>query len=165
MLSLLYGLTPVHTWLLEKTIAWTFVSKVMSLLFYTLSKGIDISLYSSPRFVIVLLPRNKHLLISWLQSLSTVILEPKKIKSVTVSTFPPSICHEVMGQHALILVFCLLSFKPAFSLSSLIFIKRLFGFSSLSAIRVISSVKSYSLTPSFQSTNCVVKHSCYYGRV
>ena len=65
--------------------------------------------------------------------------------------FPPSICHEVMGQHAMILVFCLLSFKPAFSLSSLTSIKRLFSFSSLSAIRVTSSVKSYSLSPSFQS--------------
>ena len=54
------------------------------------------------RFVIAFLPRSKHLLISWLQSLSTVILEPKKIKSVTVS---PSICHELMGMDAMILVF------------------------------------------------------------
>ena len=126
-----------------KTIAliiWTFISKVMSLLFYMLS-----------RVVLALFPRNKHLLISGLQSLSAVILKPKKIKSVTVSTFPPSICHEVMGQHAVILVFCMLSFKPAFSLSSLTIIKRLFRFSSLFAIRVISSVKSYSLTPLFQS--------------
>jgi len=77
-----------------KTIAltrWTFVSKVMSLLFNMLS-----------RVVIAFLPRSKGLLISWLQSLSTVILEPKKIKSVTVS---PSICHEVMGLDAMILVF------------------------------------------------------------
>ena len=89
-----------------KTIALTrrtFVGKVMSLLFNMLS-----------RFVIVFLPKSKHLLISWLQSLSTVILEPKKIKSVTVSTFPPSICHEVMGPDAMILVFWVLSFKPAF---------------------------------------------------
>ena len=57
------------------------------------------------RFVIAFLPRKKRLLISRLQSLSTVILEPKKIKSVTVSTFPPSICHEVMGPDAMILVF------------------------------------------------------------
>ena len=67
-----------------KTIALTmqtFVGKVMSLLFNTLS-----------RFVIAFLPRSKHLLISWLQSPSTVILEPKKIKSVTTSTFSPSIC-------------------------------------------------------------------------
>ena len=73
-----------------KTIALTMrtlVSKVMVLLFNILS-----------RFVIDFLPRNKCLLISWLQSLSTVILEPKKIKSVTASTFPPSVCHEVMGQ-------------------------------------------------------------------
>ena len=73
---------------------WTFVSKVMSLLFNTLY-----------RFVIVFLPRSKHLLISWLQSLSTVILEPEKIRSVTVSIVSPSICHEVMGSSATILVF------------------------------------------------------------
>ena len=66
----------------------------MSLLFNTLS-----------RLVIAFLPRSKHLLISWLQSLTAVILEPKKIKSVTVSFFPPSICHEVMGPDAMILVF------------------------------------------------------------
>ena len=80
-----------------KTIAliiWNFVGKVMSLLLNILS-----------RFITAFLPRSKHLLISWLQSLSTVILEPRKIKSVTVSTFPPSICHEVMGADALILVF------------------------------------------------------------
>ena len=72
-----------------KTIAltiWTFVSKVMSLLFNILS-----------RFVTAFLPRSKRLVISWLQSPSAVILEPKKIKHVTVSTFPPSVCHEVMG--------------------------------------------------------------------
>ena len=73
---------------------WTFVSKVMSLLFNTLS-----------RFVMTCLPRSKHLLISWLQSLSAVILEPKKIKSVTVSIVSPSICHEAMGPDAMILVF------------------------------------------------------------
>ena len=72
-----------------KTIAlirWTFVDKVMSLLFNMLS-----------RFVIAFLPSSKHLLISWLQSPSAVILEPKKIKSVTVSFVSPSICCEVMG--------------------------------------------------------------------
>ena len=77
-----------------KTIAlavWTFVSKVMSLLFNTLY-----------RFVIAFLPRSKHLLISWLQSPSAVILEPKKIKSATVAIFSPSICHEVMGPDAMI---------------------------------------------------------------
>ena len=80
-----------------KTIAliiWIFVGKVMSLLFNTLS-----------RFVIAFLPRSKHLLISWLHSPSTVILEPKKIKSVTVSIVSPSFCHEVMGPDALIFVF------------------------------------------------------------
>ena len=76
---------------------------------------------------------------SWLQSQSTVILEPKKIKSVTVSTFSSSLCHEVMGPDAMVLVFCMLSFKPAFSLSSFILIKRLFSSSSLSAIRVVLS--------------------------
>ena len=73
---------------------WTFVGKVMSLLFNTLS-----------RFVVAFLPRSKHLLISWLQSPSTVILEPKKIKSVTVSIVSSSICHKVMGPDAMILVF------------------------------------------------------------
>ena len=93
-----------------KTIVLTrraFVSKVMSLLYIMMS-----------RFFIVFLPRNKHLLISWLQSPSAVILEPKKIKSVTVSIVPPSICHEVLGPDAMIFVFWMLSFKPAFSISS-----------------------------------------------
>ena len=75
-----------------------------------------------------------------LQSPSAVILEPKKIKSVTLSTVFPSIFHEVMGQDAMIFVFRMLSFKSAFSLSSFIFIKRVFSFSSHSAIRVVSSV-------------------------
>ena len=80
-----------------KTIAltrWAFVSKVMSLLFNMLSS-----------LVIAFLPRTKCLLISWLQSSSAVILEPKKIKSVTVSIVSPSICHEVMGPDAVIFVF------------------------------------------------------------
>ena len=81
-------------------------------------------------------PRSKSLLISWLQSPSAVILEPKKIKSATVS---PPICHEVMGPNAMIFVFWMLSFKPTFSLSSFTFIKRLFSSSLLSAIRVVSS--------------------------
>ena len=72
----------------------TFVGKVMSLLFNVLS-----------RLVITFLPRSKHLLISWLQSPSAVILEPKKIKSDIVSTVPPSISHEVMGPDAMIFVF------------------------------------------------------------
>ena len=93
----------------EKTIALTIqtiVGKVMSLLFNMLSK-----------FVIAFLPRSKRLLFSWLQSLSIVILEPPKIKYFTVSIVFPSICHEVMGPYAMILVFCMLNFKPAFSLS------------------------------------------------
>ena len=57
------------------------------------------------RFVIAFLPRSNHLLISWLQSLSSVILEPKKIKSITVSIVSPSICYEVMGPDAMILDF------------------------------------------------------------
>ena len=99
----------------------------MSLLFNMLS-----------RVVITFLPRGKCLLIWWQQSLSTVILEPKKIKSVTVSTVSPSICHKVMGLDAMILVFWMLSLKPTFSLYSFTFIKRLFS-SSFSAIRVVSS--------------------------
>ena len=83
------------------------------------------------RFVIAFLPRSKHLLTSWLQSLSTVILEPRKIKSVTASTFSPSICHEVVGPDAMTLVFWMLSFKPAFSLSSFTLIKKLFISSSV----------------------------------
>ena len=88
------------------------------------------------RFVIAFVPRNKCLLISGLQALSTVILEPKKILSATV---PPSICHEEMGLDTMILVFWMLSFKSAFSLSSFTFIKRLFSSSSLFAMRVVSS--------------------------
>ena len=90
------------------------------------------------RLVITFLPRSKHLLISWLQSPSAVILEPKKIKSATVSTVFPSIFQEVMGPDIMILVFWMLSFKPAFH-SPLSPYKRLFNFSSLSAIRVVSS--------------------------
>ena len=81
----------------------TFVSKVMSLLFNMLS-----------RLVIAFLPRNKFLLISWLQSPSAMILESKKIKSTTVSIVSPSICHEVMGPDAIILVFWIMSFKLDF---------------------------------------------------
>ena len=73
---------------------WTFVGKVMSLFFNIQS-----------RLVIAFLPRSTCLLISWPQSPSAVILEPKKIKSLTVSIVSPSICHEVMGPDAMILVF------------------------------------------------------------
>jgi len=106
---------------------WTFVGKVMSLLFNTLS-----------RLVIAFLPRSNCLSISWLQSPSAVILEPKKIKSVIVSIVSPYICLKVMGPDAKILVFWM-SFKPAFSLSSFTFIKRCLSSSLLSAIKVVSS--------------------------
>ena len=112
-----------------KTIAltrWTFIGKVMSLLFNMLS-----------RFVIAFLPRSKcqfhgcshHLQWFW---------SPRK-ESVTVYIFSPSICHEVIGLDAMIFVFWKFSFKPTLSLSSFTFIKRLFSSSSLSAIRVVSS--------------------------
>ena len=92
------------------------------------------------RLVIAFLPRSKCLLIPWLQSPSAQILEPRqKIKSLTVSIVSPSICHEVMGLDAMILVAWMLSFKPTFSLSSFTYIKRLFSSSSFSAIRVVSS--------------------------
>ena len=91
------------------------------------------------RLVITFLQRSKRLLISWLQSPPAVILELKEIKSLTVSTVSPSLCHEVMGLDAVNLVFWILSFKPTFSLSSFAFIKRLLS-SSFSAIRVVSSV-------------------------
>ena len=84
---------------------WIFVGKVMSLLFNMIY-----------RFVIAFLPRTKCLLISWLKSPSAVILELKKIESLSVSIVSPSICHEVMGLDAMSLVFLMLSFKPAFSL-------------------------------------------------
>ena len=107
---------------------WTFVSKMMSQLFNMLSG-----------FVIAFLPRSKHLSISWPQSPSTVIWEPKKIISVTASTFSPSIWHEMMGLDAMILVFWMLSVKPASQVSSFTFIKRIFSSSLLSAVRVVSS--------------------------
>ena len=113
-----------------KTIAltrWAFVSKAKSLLFNMLS-----------RWVITFLPRSRCLLISWLQSPSSVISEPEKIKSLTVSIVSPSIWHEVMRLGAINLVFWILSFKPAFSLCFAL-IKRLFSSSSLSIIRVVPS--------------------------
>ena len=125
VLSFLYDptLTSIHDYWKNHS----FIGKVMSLLFNMLS-----------RFVIAFLPRSKRLLISWLQSPSAMILELKKIKSLTVSTVSPSICHEVMGPDAMILVFWMLSLQPAFSLSSFTFIKRLFSSFLLSAIRVVS---------------------------
>ena len=116
-----------------KTIAltrWTFVSEVMPLLFNMVS-----------RLVITFLPRSKHLSISWLQSPSAVILEPKKIKSVIVSIISPSICHEVMGLDAMIFISWMLSFKPVFSLSSFTFTKRLYW--DFFPFSVVSVPKSY----------------------
>ena len=119
--SALFMVQLSHPYMINrKTIALTrrtSVDKVMSLLFNMLSS-----------LIIVFLPRSKCLLILWLQSPSAVILEPKKI------SLSPPICHQVMGPDATILVFWMLSFKPVFSLSSFTFIKRLFSFSSLSAI-------------------------------
>ena len=97
VLSFHYNPTPLPYMTTGKTIALTgrtFVGKVMSLLYNML-----------PRLVIAFLPRSKCLLISWLQSPSAVILEPPKIKSVTVSIVSPSVCHEVMGLDAMIFVF------------------------------------------------------------
>ena len=129
-LSFLYSPTLISIHDYWKTIAlirWTFVSKVMSLLLNML-----------PRLVRAFLPRSKHLLIPWLQSPFGVILEPKKIVCHSFHCFPIYLpwsdgtwCHD--------LSFWMLSFKPAVSLSSFTFIKRLFSSSSLSAIRVISS--------------------------
>ena len=94
VLSLLCGLalTSIHDY--WKNCSFDYMNKVISLLFSTLS-----------RFVMAFLLRSEGLLISWLQSPFTVILEPKKIKSVTISIFSPSICHEVMGLDVMILVF------------------------------------------------------------
>ena len=111
----------------------TFVGKVISLL---------------SRLVISFPPRSKRLLISWLKSPSAVILDHRKTKPDTISTVFSSICHEVMGPDAMILVFWMLSFKPTFSLSSFTLIKRLFSSSSLSAIRVVSyGTSEYSEKP------------------
>ena len=106
VLSFVYGptLISIHDyWKNHSLIRWTFVSKVMSLLFNMLS-----------RLVIAFFPRSKCLLISWLQSPTAVIWEPPKIKSATVSTVFPFICHEVMGPDVMTLVFWMFSLKPIF---------------------------------------------------
>ena len=134
-----------------KTIALTrqtFVNKVMSLLFNMLS-----------RFDIAFLPRSKHFIISWLQSPSAVNLETKKIKSVTASIVSPSICHEVMGLDVMIFVFWMLSFKPTFSLSSFTFIKTLFRFSSLSAIRMVHIWGYWYFSWNLDSSLCFIQPS------
>ena len=115
-----------------KTIAltrWTFVGKAMFPLFNMLS-----------RLVTAFLPRSKHLNFMTLVIICSDFGSQEKKKFVTVFIISSSICHEVMGADAIIFVFRILSFKPAFSLSSFTFIKRLFSSSSVSAIRVMSSV-------------------------
>ena len=128
VLSFLYGptLTSIDDyWKNHSFDNMDLLKQIMSLLCNMLS-----------RLVIGFLPRRMCLLISWLQWPSAVILEPKKIKSATISIVSPSISHEEMGLDAMIQisVFWMLSFKPDFSLSSFTFIKRLFSSCSLSAI-------------------------------
>ena len=121
----LWSSSHIHTWL--TLTRWTFVGKLMSLLFNMPS-----------RLVIVFLPRSKHLSISWLQSPSAVILEPPKIKSVNVFTVSPSFAMKWWDwmPWSSSTECC---FKPAFSLSSFTFIKRHFSYSLISGIRVVSS--------------------------
>ena len=125
----LYSNFHIYTWLLKKPawFSWIFLSKVISFLFNMLST-----------FAIAFLPRSKHLLISWLQSPSAVILVPQKIKSLSISVISPTICHEVIGPDAMIFILWILNFKPPLKHSSFIFIKRLFSSSSFSAIRMAS---------------------------
>ena len=116
--------------IIGKTIALTrqtFVCKAMSLLFNMLSRLV---------ITFLLILWIKHLLISWLQSPSVVILEPKKIKYVTVAIVSPPVCHEMMGLDAMILIFECWVLNQ---LSSFTFIKRLFSSSSLSVIMLVSS--------------------------
>ena len=134
-----------------KTIAltrWTFVFKVMSLLFNMLS-----------RLVIAFLPRSKHVLISWLQSPSAVILEPKKIKSLTGSFVSPSICQEVMIPNAVILVFWMLNFKPIFFTLLFHFHQEALSSSSISTIKgdVICISEVVDISPgSLDSSLCFI---------
>ena len=133
---------------------WTFVGKVMSVLFNMLY-----------RFVRAFFPRNKCLLISWLQSPSTMILEPKKRKLVTTSTFFP-ICHKVMGPDTMILAFWILSFKPAFSLSSFTLIKRLLNREWIIVGKLLKfEEKGYSLVDNTVSRPISCSWLLYYGYV
>ena len=140
--SLLYGLTSIHDYWKKHSFD---INKVISLLFNIVF-----------RFVIAFLSRSKCLLISWLQSLSAVILEPRKTKSATVSTLSPSICHEVMGLVAMILVVWMLSFKSVFSLSSFTLIERLFSSSSFPAIQ-FSSIAAYHVSLSITNSRGLFK--------
>ena len=130
---------------------WTFVGKLMSLLFNRLS-----------RFVRAFLPRRKCLLISWLLSPSAVLLELKKRKSVTVSTFVSILLPWRDVIRCRDLSFWMLSFKPAFSLSSFTLIKRLLSSSSISAIRVVSAVFLRLLIFSQQSWLQLVIHPAWH---
>ena len=129
MLSLLYGptLTSLYDYWKNHSFDYTY-----------LYQQSDISAFQYTKFAIAFLPRSKRLLFSWLQSPFAVILEPPKIKPLSIPIVSPLICYEVM---AVLddLSFLKLSFKPTFSLSSFTFIKRLFSSSLLSAIRVVSS--------------------------
>ena len=119
----LWSSSHMHTWLLEEPQLWVYrpLSAKWCLGYITLS-----------RFVIAFLSRSKHILISWLQSPSAVILEPKKIKSVTISIFfPHLLAMKWWDQMPMILVFWMLNFKPTLSLSSFTIIKRLFSSSLL----------------------------------
>ena len=99
------------------------------------------------RLVIALLPRRECLLISWLQSPSAVIMEPKKIKSVIVSIVYPSICHKVTGPDAMIFVFWMLSFKPTFSFPSFSFIKRLFIYLFFKLYKIVLVLPNIKMNP------------------
>ena len=127
-------------------ILYTSVSKEMSLLFNMLS-----------RFVIAFFTRNKHLLIFWLRSPSSVILEPKKEKCHCFHFFPLSLIHQVMGPDHKIFIFLMLNFKPGFSLSFFTLIKRLFSSSSTfchyGGIICISEIIDISRPPVFPACN------------
>ena len=111
----LWSNSHIRTQLLEKLQLWLFIDHCQE-------SDVPVFFHTLSTFVIAFPPRNKHLFILWLQSSSTVILKPKKIKPVTAFPFPSSICHEVMGPGAMILAFWMLSFKPAFSFSYFTFI-------------------------------------------
>ena len=123
---------------------WTFVGKEASLLFSMMSK-----------LVMIFLPRSKCLLISWLQSPSAVILEPPKMKSATVSTVSPSISHEVMGSDAMILVFWMLSLKPALLFHSLLSLFICHEVMGLDAMVVVFWMLSFKPTFSFSSVTFI----------
>ena len=131
----------IHSSTIAWKIPWTQEpSRLQSMGLQRVRYGWVKAINQSILLVITFLPRSKRLWISWLQSPSAVILEFQEIKSLTVFIVSASVCHEVMGPDAMILVFWMLSFKPAFSLSSFTFIKKLFSSSSLSAIKMVSSV-------------------------